>query len=141
MSELKLGFSLYGLWLLGLRPRTNNRWFHIGGRNRQNNTTREAYKKLWRDVMKVAKETEKLDSSRGENITSTSGNNQSLSQTTDQDHGHEMNRTTRRTKDRGNSQSKYLRTTSYKPRVYQNLDHQPSSSTSMRFRRRRSTHP
>lgn len=84
MSEVKPDFPLYGVCLSGTRPRTNNRWSHIGGGSRQNNKSREADRKSWRDVMKVAKETENTESSRGENYSSTSGHNQVASPPTNE---------------------------------------------------------
>lgn len=83
MSEIKSRFPLYNPWLSGSRLRTNNKWFHIGEGNRQHNIQRQAHMKSWREVMRVATETEKIESSRGENSTSSSGHNKPMSSLTD----------------------------------------------------------
>lgn len=65
-SEVKPGFPLYGPWLCRTRPRVNNKSIHVGGDSRSNNMPMEATKTSLMDIMNGAKETQKMESSRGD---------------------------------------------------------------------------
>lgn len=56
MSELTPGAPIYGPWLLGVRPRSNTRWFNLGGQTRKNQQTnqRDWSKPSWKDIMDKA---------------------------------------------------------------------------------------
>lgn len=67
MSELKLGFHLYGPWLSRQRLKTNSRWYNPCGGNKQHVIPRDDGRRSWREVMREYKHTKIIGSPRGEN--------------------------------------------------------------------------